>query len=605
MLLIGRSAPFTLGGHWAARQRSSTHREEGEGMGRVFRRAAVLAGLALVAGAPAATADGGGEYVVVYQQGSSLTAARQAVRDAGGTIVSENTDVGVATVRSGDARFVQQADREGALYGAADNRPVGRTPDAKVKPSWRDVESEQGTPTTGSGDQPAPISGDPLSGLQWDMQLIGATPEGSYARQQANHGVRVGIMDTGIDGDHPDIAPNFDRALSRNFTVDNSQPGIDDGPCEHPSCVDPADEDDGGHGTHVAGTVGAALNGLGMAGVAPRADLVNIRAGQDSGFFLIQPTVDALTYAGRVGIDVVNMSFYIDPWLFNCADNPADTAAEQAQQRTIVEATQRAVDFAHRHGVTLIAAEGNDSTDLGRPTVDDKSPDFPATAPKHREVDNRCLSMPSEAPNVLDVSSVGPINLASSPYPRKAYYSNYGVEQTTVAAPGGDRREFFGTPEYNAPETRVLAPYPLNVARACGEVDAGGVPNGVTTCPAPGPRFPPLVRNCAQGTCALYQWAQGTSMAAPHAVGVAAIVVAQQGHRDVARGGLTLAPDRVERILRGTATDTPCPSQEPFLYPDVVGPPFDALCEGTADLNGFYGDGIVNALAASKAGGGR
>jgi subtilisin family serine protease len=573
-------------------------------MGRLSRCAGALAGLAFLAGAPAAAADGGGEYVVVYEQGSSVAAARQAVRDAGGTIVAENTDVGVATVRSGDARFVARADREGALYGAADNRPVGRAPDVKAKPSWRDVESERGTPTSGAGGRGAPVSGDPLSGLQWDMQLIGATPSGSYARQQGNHGVRVGIMDTGVDGDHPDIAPNFDRTLSRNFTVDNSQPGIDDGPCEHPSCVDPADEDDDGHGTHVAGTIGAALNGLGMAGVAPRVDLINIRAGQDAGFFLIQPTVDALTYAAKIGIDVVNMSFYIDPWLFNCTDNPADSPAEQAQQRAIVEATQRAVDFAHRRGVTLIAAEGNQSIDLGKPTIDVTSPDFPDGALKNRAVDNGCLSMPTEAPNVLDVSSVGPINLASSPYPRKAYYSSYGLERTVVAAPGGDRREFLGTPQYNAPETRILAPYPLNVAKACGEVDAGGVPNGATTCPTPGPRFPPLVRNCAQGTCALYQWIQGTSMAAPHAAGVAAIIVAQSGERDVAHGGLTLAPDTVQRILRRTATDTPCPSQEPFVYPDLLGPPYDASCEGTAAFNGFYGDGIVNALAASRAGGG-
>ena len=49
----------------------------------------------------------------------------------------------------------------------------------------------------------------------------------------------------------------------------------------------------------MAGTIGSPLNGLGMAGVAPKVDLVNIRAGQDSGYFFLQPKVDALTYAGK------------------------------------------------------------------------------------------------------------------------------------------------------------------------------------------------------------------------------------------------------------------------------------------------------------------
>jgi len=86
------------------------------------------------------------------------------------------------------------------------------------------------------------------------------------------------------------------------------------------------------------------------------------------------------------------------------------------------------------------------------------------------------------------------------------------------------------------------------------------------------------------------------------AVAVAALIVARYGHRDRAHRGLTLAPDRVEQILRGTATDTPCPEPRTFMYPDPdLGPEFTAVCEGTPERNGFFGDGIVDALAAVRA----
>ena len=207
--------------------------------------------------------------------------------------------------------------------------------------------------------------------------MIKATSDAAHKVTAGDRKVRVGIIDTGVDGSHPDIAPNFDAALSRNFTVDIP---LIDGACEEEadqSCNDAADVDEDGHGTHVAGTIGAATNGFGIAGVAPGVTLVNLRAGQDSGYFFLQPTLDALYYAGNNGIDVVNMSFFVDPWLFNCKNNPADSRQEQLEQRTIWKATQRALDFAWNKGVTLVGALGNENTDLSNPTVDGISPDFP------------------------------------------------------------------------------------------------------------------------------------------------------------------------------------------------------------------------------------
>ena len=526
-------------------------------------------------------------YVVLYERGASLHAAHAAIKRLGGRLVHENRKVGVATVRSANARFVTLAVRSRALFGAAHNRSIGYAPARRVRVRDRfalERMTAQRQSAAGNGrvqrSAVAAAAPEPFADLQWDMRMIHATPAKSYKRQQGSHAVRVGIIDTGVDGTHPDIAPNFDRALSRNFTQD--MPDID-GACEHPSCIDPVDEDDDGHGTHVAGTVGAPINGLGMAGVAPKVDLINIRAGQDSGYFFLQPSVDALTYAGDVGVDVVNMSYYIDPWLYNCANNPADSPAQQAEQRTVIAATERALAYARRHGVTLVSAEGNGNTDLGKPVTDETSPDYPPDTEYPRTIDNTCKSEPLEAPGVLGITSVGPST-------RKAYYSDYGLEQADLSAPGGDRRDFFGTSRYNTPANTVLAPYPKSLAIANGELNPDGTPN-----------TPFVLADCSRGACAYYQYLQGTSMASPHAVGVAALAVAARGKADRVHGGLTLSPDVVGRVLKKTAQDHACPDPPVFTYPDPdLTPDYTAICEGTTERNGFYGEGIVDAFAASK-----
>ena len=98
--------------------------------------------------------------------------------------------------------------------------------------------------------------------------MIGATRTAPTA-DATGQGVTVGIIDTGVDASHPDIAPNFDARLSRNFTMDI--PSVD-GPCEVATCIDPANVDEDGHGTHVAGIVGAASNRLGTDGRRPGRD---------------------------------------------------------------------------------------------------------------------------------------------------------------------------------------------------------------------------------------------------------------------------------------------------------------------------------------------
>jgi subtilisin family serine protease len=533
---------------------------------------------------PAHLQSANGEYVVAYADGASAAAARAAIKAAGGTVVKENAHVGMATVKSANAAFIAAAGNQSALAGAARNQPIGRLPGGARSP--RDAAEREGEAKAVAAAAAAkaaatagPVPGqEPLADKQWGMRMIDATPSGSYRVDQGRRGVMVGIIDSGIDASHPDIAPNFNRRLSRNFVTDIP---LIDGPCEVPSCVDPPDVDDNGHGTHVAGIVAAALNNLGVSGVAPKVQLVNIRGGQDGGFLFLQPTVDAMVYAGLVGIDVINMSFFTDPWLYNCLNHPADSPEAQAEQRTIRVVTQRAINFARAHGVTPVNALGNQNTDLGHPTTDDISPDFPPGAAYHRDVDNSCITVPAETRGVISISALGPSH-------KKAHYSNWGIEQTDFSAPGGFSRDFFGTDQYNQPENRILSTYPLNVLRATGEVD-----------PAGNPTTPLVLRDCKGSTCAYYRYLQGTSMASPHAAGVAALIVSSHGKRDPVHGGLTLSPRTVERVLTRTAKQTPCPTPPIFTYPDPdLGAPFDAPCEGTLERNGIYGRGIVKALTA-------
>ncbi len=80
--------------------------------------------------------------------------------------------------------------------------------------------------------------------------MVDATPSGSYRVNQGRRGVLVGIINSGIDGNLPDLRANFDRRLSRNFATDIP---LIDGPCEVLSCVDPRDVDDNGTGRTLPG----------------------------------------------------------------------------------------------------------------------------------------------------------------------------------------------------------------------------------------------------------------------------------------------------------------------------------------------------------------
>lgn len=517
-------------------------------------------------------------FTVVAEDGVSADAAIAAIRSAGGTVVSRSDEVGMFRVTSDRTDFAAKATAASALIGATEQKAIGR------KPKLDRVEQEHllaAAAAKGAGAKRGKKM-DPLDDKLWGLEMIRA--DRARKVEPGDRRVTVGVLDTGVDASNPDIAPNFNWALSRNFAPDI----VDvDGECEVASCLDPVGTDDGGHGTHVAGTIGAAANGFGLSGVAPNVSLVELKGGQDSGYFFLEPVVNSLLHAGKVGLDVVNMSFYVDPWLYNCTANPADSPEHQAEQRAIIKAMKRALNFAHIRGVTLVGALGNNHEDLGAPRTDVSSPDYGDTAPYPREIDNdSCWDLPTEGPNVISVSAVGPSG-------KKSDFSNYGTEQTAVAAPGGWFRDGFGTDTYRTDANMILSTYPKKVLQEEGSVDAdGNIVAGFEET---------VFKACkANGECGYYTYLQGTSMAAPHASGVAALIVSKHGKKD-GRGGYGMAPKLVEQHLYRTAAEHACPEPRLQSYANEGrDAEFDAYCAGGLNFNGFYGYGIVDAYAAVK-----
>ena len=396
---------------------------------------------------------------------------------------------------------------------------------------------------------PTSIGPEPLSPCQWDMRAIGATTAGSYAVNRGA-GARVGVMDTGIDLTHGDIVANLDLAASCVFlyaTTPTAGPSeqVTRGDCSNKAAL----QDLSGHGTHTAGTIAAAINGIGVAGVAPDARIVVLKAGTAEGYFFTQSVVDALMYAGDQRLDVVNMSFFADPWLFNCRNDK--------EQKAIVQAITKAALYAQQRGVVLIAAAGNEGIDLNHPITDEISPDFPPAAAVPRPVNNSCVVLPTEIAGVVVVTATGAQNLL-------AWYSTYG-NTTDVTAPGGSR---FQTPTPDTARGRVLAPYSSTAGDLAFQASIGR-----------------LVVDPAGN---FYAWLNGTSMAAPHAAGVAALIRA--AHPGMPQGAVVAA-------LRNTATKQPCPAA---LDPGVAffGAPVQ-VCSGGPGNNNFYGNGLVNAFAAA------
>ena len=289
------------------------------------------------------------------------------------------------------------------------------------------------TYSTGGKPDPAGPVDDPLFAHQWGLQQIKA--EAAWKRGFTGRGTTIAILDSGVDLNHPDLLPNL--LPGKSFV----------GPCPP--------RDDAGHGTHTAGIAAAAANnGIGVAGVAPEAKILPLKANSPAGPSTPESVSGGIRYATDQGADVVSISLAT-------GESPLIPGAQPGALEPTIE---DAVEYAWRKGTVVVGAAGNSRLP-------------------------RC-SYPGGATRALCVT-------ASDRLGNPASYSNAGAEAdgtVVVRAPGGG-----GTPGTvdTCRDNIVSTMWP----RAT-DYDGCWKPQGVRG----------------------YETAAGTSMAAPHVAGVAAML---------------------------------------------------------------------------------
>ncbi len=470
-----------------------------------------------------ASAGASQTYVVLYKKNALPSDTAALIASAGGSIVYSYPQIGVLITSSDNIAFGANLMKDSRIQGAVASVGFATQLDV-VTSDVADAPIDPGIPAPGS---------DSLSGLQWDMVQIHA-PE-ARAINGGSPSVVVGDIDTGLDYTHPDLAANVDDSNSVNCVSGAPVPGM------------VAAMDDNGHGTHTAGTIAAALNGIGIVGVAPNVKIAGIKAGNAAGFFFPEAVICSFMWAGSHHIQVTNNSYFADPWLFNCRND--------AGQRAIWEAERRAIRYAMQQGVVVVSATGNQADDLSHPTADSTSPDD--TTPVIRAITNACAVIPVEVSGVIGVNANGNRLF-------KSFYSSYGVSGTDVVAPGGDS---VLQQTAASPNGRVLSTWPASLLT-------------VTCLPA---------RRVVDASGATYCYQQGTSMASPHAAGVAALIMST---------GIT-SPGAVAARLQNTADKIACPTDLTIydFFPAVDnGAP--QVCQGGSGFNSFNGHGQINALSA-------
>ena len=325
------------------------------------------------------------EFLVEYTGSTSrLTAA---VASVGGAVARVLPELGLATVTGlDDARAARLARSPGVTSATRDLVVQWIAP---LAPSVGLVEADADVlPAAQNPPQTAPFLG-----LQWNLRTIHA-PE-AWATGNLGQGVRVAILDTGIDDTHPEMQGRVDRPRSFAFTPNQFAGSCGAAPC-------PTWGDDNLHGTHVASVI--ASNAFRTASIAPGASLIAVKVLNRDGAGTFGTIIAGILYATNVGADIINLSL------------GAYFPKNAPGGGQLNGALAKAVNYAVSHGVFVVAAAGNDGANL--------------------DADGNFISAPAQSGAAFAVSATGPLGQVN--FDQLAFYSNFGRSGPAVAAPGGN-----------------------------------------------------------------------------------------------------------------------------------------------------------------------
>jgi subtilisin family serine protease len=485
-----------------------------------------------------------GVTVVRFAKGTPRSQMTAAVMRAGGSVVTDLSEIGALAVSPGGSEFVAKVGSDPRVT-AVFVEPVLRAP---IDADFRAGAGPLWTPAFGPSTSPDPWHDatsflgvtNPQGTLQWDDARMNVAA--AWTKTRGDRAIRVAVIDTGVQGSHRELNANFVGSTSF-IPCDTLTHDFGAAVVRAFGLRDCSSEDKEGHGTWVASRIAGALNGFASNGVAPNVQVAGYKV-LAAGFGGMPDWIlSGLVSACDDGVDLVNMSIvgYFDA-----------TDASEAQTYLLFN---DAVQYCRDRGVAVFASAGNEHVRIDRETTtvggrtligvgrvsggaDGIATTRPGTETLAGSDLRGQLEAPGGVPGVVFVSATNNGNDAApaddafargmhvGARDQLAYYSNYG-SRIDVAAPGGARR--FNLPGWDGGDRNFL----YGGWGSLGALDASAE---ICTDPTESSLFNFACFKVAGNG---FGWLQGTSMASPNAVGVAALALSAKRELRKNPAGLT------------------------------------------------------------------